>query len=321
MSYLEFPTIKLTSSEQLTSSSEFANSFGELLRKYQLVFIDIRDFDDGKFAGLIKNMEMFFPKMMNDLTMSQRDSFDNGFFREGTYYSPTESEYGNGENRFWLHFCDNHEAYLSVFDELSNTEKALPEVFRDYFLTIQSIFPKIEMFGSGLLNTLERYLGVDENAITTLVFDKHNIRPTENTLLSIEYTPPKNMPGNVEIEGMAEHTGPCLATIGITQTQLGLQIKRGNNWLTVPHMPGHVFFMADDQLDTLSRKERTHFPAVPHRVQMMNRPRTSILYFMAPFKDAKTGPNGETSYDYVEGRHPKSKRDRSESELYVVGRD
>jgi isopenicillin N synthase-like dioxygenase len=193
---------------------------------------------------------------------------------------------------------------------------AFPDIpgFRE---TVLEYLDALTHLGQQLSRALARGLGVDETE-----FADHYASDPTILLRVFHYPPQQNAPA--DHWGVGEHTDYGFLTILKQDDVGGLQIKRGDEWLDVPPVPGSFVCNVGDMLEVLTG---ARYRSAPHRVRnVSNASRLSVPFFFDPSFDAKLAPISSermlltASPDRAHDAHTRANQVRGTYGEYLIGK-
>ncbi|XP_065860296.1 gibberellin 2-beta-dioxygenase 8-like [Euphorbia lathyris] len=143
--------------------------------------------------------------------------------------------------------------------------------------TIQTFGEKAGALAEGLAEILARNMEIEAN------FFKENCRPNDSYVRMNRY-PKCDFPLSSKVYGLLPHTDSGFLTILYQDKTSGLQLKKGEKWMSVPPNPDALIVNVGDLFQAITNDI---YKSVKHRVIVpQNVDRFSVAYFYSPSSDA-----------------------------------
>nr|ABK23283.1 unknown [Picea sitchensis] len=161
-----------------------------------------------------------------------------------------------------------------IFPQWAKAVEHWPKTPSTYRETYEKYGEEVMGLIEKLLGLLSEGLGLDPNYIQIL-----NKEPLVE--LRINYYPPCPQPDMVN--GLKPHSDPNMLTVLLDDGVEGLQVRKDEDWLTVPPVPGALIINIGDMLQIISNGK---YKSAEHRaVVNTNQNRMSIVMFLSPQDD------------------------------------
>jgi len=152
-----------------------------------------------------------------------------------------------------------------------------PQGLRDWRTTLIAYYNQMERLSNELLRAFALALDLSEDYF--LGFYQKPL-----TQINLLHYPPTVIPPGLRQFGLRPHSDTTAFTILVQDSNGGLQVERGGNWLEVPPREGTYVINIGDMM---ARWTNDRFASTPHRViNRSGNERYSIPYFAIPDFDA-----------------------------------